>query len=104
MMVGDPQGEVIVQITTCSNIYYNCLFTSSASRIDYLYNPIFGIGESGKNCISLSTSLSGGIPLGSYNTPPYDWNNDLGGYSHSNGPNFYQRCSHDEELVEIFPT
>jgi hypothetical protein len=68
-MMGDPQCEVLGQITPCSNNSCNCFFTSFTYRIDYL--PIFDNGESGNNCISCSTSLMGGIHLGSLNTPMY---------------------------------
>lgn len=42
---------------------------------DFLYNPIFGNGESGNSYISCSTFLLGSNPLGSYNTSLYACNN-----------------------------
>jgi len=70
MMIGDPQGEVLGCMNPFSNNYYNYFFTSFFSSTDYLYSPMFGNVELSNNCISCSTSLLGGIPLGSWNTYP----------------------------------
>ena len=65
MTMSDPLGEVIDRITPYSNNDCNYVFTSSTSRMDCLYNLIFGNLELGKNYICFSTSLLGGNPLGS---------------------------------------
>lgn len=52
----------------------NYLFTSSISKIVYLYNPIFGIGELENNYFLGFTSFLGGNLLGSWNTPLYAYN------------------------------
>ena len=71
MMIGDPQDDVIIQFIPCSKNYYNCLFISSTSMIYFLCSLMFGNGGSNNNYISCSTSLLGGIPLFSWNTPLY---------------------------------
>jgi hypothetical protein len=63
MMIGDPQCMMLGRITHYSRSCCNCLFTSSTSKIGFLYNPIFGNGELDNNFVSCSTSLLGGIPL-----------------------------------------
>jgi hypothetical protein len=74
-MIGEPLGEVLGQINPCSSSCCNGFFISSAPIIDYLYNLIFGNGDSGNNHALCSTSLLGGIPLCSWNTPLYVYNN-----------------------------
>jgi hypothetical protein len=68
-MIGNPQGEMLSQITPYSCC--NCFFTSFSSRTNFIYITIFGNGDSSNKCISCSTSLLGGIVLGSWKTPLY---------------------------------
>ena len=73
MMIGDPQGEELGLITPCTST--NCFFTPFASKTTCLYSPIFDNGETSNNHITCYTSLLGGTPLGSWNTPLYACNN-----------------------------
>jgi len=62
MMMDDSHGDVLGRMTPCSKNFGNCFFTSLAFIKDCLYNPMFGIGESGNIWISCSTSPLGGNP------------------------------------------
>jgi len=73
MLLGDPQGDVIGQITPSSNSYCNFFLISSTSKMDYLHKQIFGNGEFGNNYILFSTSLLEGNTSGSYNTSLFSW-------------------------------
>lgn len=53
------------------NKSHHFLFTSFSSNMDCKYKPMFGRWEYGSDCLSCSTSLLGGVPLGSWNASLY---------------------------------
>ena len=75
MIIGDPQGEVLGQITLYSRSYCNCFFTYSASKMVSLYSIIFNDEEYSSSCIPTTSKtdlcshfLLWSIPLGAWKT------------------------------------
>jgi len=69
IMMGELHGEVLGQITPYYKNYWNWLFTSFSSIIDYMWNPIFINEESINSWILMLTSLLGGTLYGPKNLP-----------------------------------
>lgn len=67
-----PYGQLLGLFTPSSNNSSNYFFTSLKSKMDCLYSPLLGKGESTSNCISCSNFLLGGIPFEDLNTYMYD--------------------------------